>query len=184
MDNVRVLCTSFILGAISLIPYNRYILWSLVLASLVLYAGDCQRPSNKLGLLQASIDSVGETLELANKNCKTNYAELVEVRSEFSEIKSLASNIKCQLLESRNVSTWNELKEYVRDIKEIWQSINGCKKKVEEIRTSILRLIEVEYQRELSEDIQTSREIISSFARHASALNRRIQSSNISYESM
>ncbi|KAJ6461359.1 hypothetical protein C8R45DRAFT_1028158 [Mycena sanguinolenta] len=148
------------LGALSLIPYNRYIRWSLGLPSLVL------RPSNKLATLQASIDSAEKTLD------------------EFSEIKLLTSNIKYQWLETRTVSTWNKLKEYVRNTKEIWQSIKGCEKKVEEIRTSILRLTELEYQRELSEDIQTSREMISSFTRRASALNRRIKSSDISYDSM
>ncbi|KAJ6461350.1 hypothetical protein C8R45DRAFT_1028128 [Mycena sanguinolenta] len=169
--------TPVILAAISLIPFNRYIL----VLGLVLYAADRHRPSNKLGSLQASIDSVEKTLESANTR---NYAELMDVRSEFSEIKLSTSNIKYQLLETRHVSTWNELKEYVRNTKEMRQSINGCKKKVEEIRTSILRLIEVEHQRKLSEDIQTSREITFSFTRRASALNRRIQSSNRSDESI
>ncbi|KAJ6461354.1 hypothetical protein C8R45DRAFT_1028146 [Mycena sanguinolenta] len=177
----NALSTPIVLGAISLIPYNRYILGSLGLASLLWYAADRHRPSNKLATLEASIESVEKTLESANMR---NYAELVHVRSEFSEIKLSTSNIKYQLLETRNVSTRNELKVYVRNTKEIWQSIKGCEKKVEEIRTSILRLTELEHQRKLSEDIQTSREITFSFTRRASALNRHIKSSDISYDSM
>ncbi|KAJ6505566.1 hypothetical protein C8R45DRAFT_973127 [Mycena sanguinolenta] len=180
------LLTSIILGAISLIPYNRYILWGLGSAGLVLYAADRERPSNKLRPLEVSINSVGETLDLANATCTTghNYVELMEVTNRFCELKLSASNIKSRLLETHNVSTWKELKEHARNSKTIWESIHRCEKKVKEIRTLIECIIEAEHQRELSQDIQKSREIMSSLTRRASAVNRHIGSATGSYESM
>ncbi|KAJ6461346.1 hypothetical protein C8R45DRAFT_941245 [Mycena sanguinolenta] len=71
--------SSSILAAISLIPYNRYILWSIGLASFVLYSIDRERPANKLELLEASIEAVGEALKLAKASCTMNYAELADI---------------------------------------------------------------------------------------------------------
>ncbi|KAJ6461363.1 hypothetical protein C8R45DRAFT_1028163 [Mycena sanguinolenta] len=177
------LSTPIVLGAISLIPYNRYILWTLGSVSLVWYAANRQRPSNKLGPLEALTDSLGRTLQFAKGTCARNYLELVDITREFLELKLSASNIRFRLLETHDVSTWKEFVEYVRHSTEIWQSIQQCEKKATEIRTSILCIIEAEHQRELSEEIQTSREIFSSLTRRASAVNRCIKSTG-SYESM
>ncbi|KAF7335203.1 hypothetical protein MSAN_02353600 [Mycena sanguinolenta] len=182
MDNA--LSISIILGAISLIPYNRYILWSLGSASLALYAADRQRPSNKLGQLEASIDSVGETLKLAKASCMRNHVELMDVTIEFHEIKFSVSTIKYRLLETRTVSTWSTLKDYVWNTKEIWKSINRCGKKVKQIGNSIERIREAEHQREFSQEIQASREIISSLMHRASKVNRHVRSATGSYESI
>ncbi|KAF7335188.1 hypothetical protein MSAN_02352100 [Mycena sanguinolenta] len=173
---------SIILGAIFLIPYNRYILWTLGSASLMLYAVDRQRPSTKLGLLEASIDSVGESLESAKANRTTGraYVALMNVTSQFCKLKLSVSNIKSSLLETHDVSSGEELKKYVWDTKEIWQSIRRCEKEAKEIRASILRLIEAECQRELWENIQTSCEIIDSLTRRASVVNGRVQSARTS----
>ncbi|KAJ7238106.1 hypothetical protein B0H12DRAFT_1222149 [Mycena haematopus] len=176
------LSTSIVVGAISLIPYNRYILWTLASASLVLYSADRQFPWNKHGRLEASIDSVGKTLELATATCGRKYVELMELTSQFPEAKLLTSNIKSRLLETHRMSTWKEFVEYVWNSKEMWKSISRCSNKVEEIRASIERIIEAERQRELSKDIQESRDILS-------ALRRRIPVANApsaagSYESI
>ncbi|KAJ7238107.1 hypothetical protein B0H12DRAFT_1075378 [Mycena haematopus] len=151
-----VYSTSIVVGTISLIPYNRYIFWSFSSASLLLYTADRQRPSNKFGLLQTSIDSVGETLELASatSGCARNFVELMDVTSRFHD-----------------VSTWDEFVEGLRNFKEIWQSINQCSKKVEEIRISVECIIEAEHQRELSKDIQESRATISSLRRRIRSMN-------------
>ncbi|KAF7335206.1 hypothetical protein MSAN_02353900 [Mycena sanguinolenta] len=178
------LSASLILGAISLIPYNRYILWTLGLASFILYGIDRQRPPKKLALLEASIDAVGETLELAKATCTMQYVELADIAREFYELRLSVSNLKSRLLETHNVSTWKQFVDSVRHSTEMWQSIRKCGKNAKEIRTSILRIIEAERQRELLEDIQTSREIISSLTRRASAVNRRVASAITSYESM
>ncbi|KAF7335200.1 hypothetical protein MSAN_02353300 [Mycena sanguinolenta] len=91
LQNMRdALSTSFILVTISLIPipYNRYILWSLSSASLILYTANRQRPSNKLGQLEALIDAVSEILALAKATCKMNYAELVDLTRELCDSAS------------------------------------------------------------------------------------------------
>ncbi|KAF7335207.1 Electron transfer flavoprotein-ubiquinone oxidoreductase [Mycena sanguinolenta] len=166
------LTTSIILGAISLIPDNHFVLWSLGSASLVLYVADRQRPSNKLGLLETSIDSVGETLKSAKTTCTRNYAELVDIAHELCELKLSVSNIRTRLLETPTISTWKdlrwkELREYVWK----WQSIHRCGQKVQVIRTSIERVIAAERQRELSEEIQKSRETILSLTQQVLFVN-------------
>ncbi|KAJ6461357.1 hypothetical protein C8R45DRAFT_1108596 [Mycena sanguinolenta] len=176
--------TSLILGAISVIPYNRYILWSLGLASFVFCSIDRERPANKLELLEASIETVGETLKLAKASCTMNYAELADITHEFLEMKLSVSDIKLRLLEPHSISTWQELKEYVRTFQVDWKSVYRCEKKAKQIRTSIKRILEREHQRELSEGIQTSREIISSLTRRRSGANQRIGSATGSYEFM
>ncbi|KAF7335204.1 hypothetical protein MSAN_02353700 [Mycena sanguinolenta] len=183
------LSTSIILGTISFIPDNRFVLWSLGSASLVLYVADRQRPSNKLGLLETSIDSVGETLEAAKTTCTRNYAELVDIAHELCELKLSVSKIRSQLLETPPVSTWKELRwkelrEYIRNSKEMWQSIHRCGQKVQVIQTLIERVIAAERQRGLSEEIQKSRETIVSLTRRASGVNRRISSADRSYDSI
>ncbi|KAJ6461367.1 hypothetical protein C8R45DRAFT_941263 [Mycena sanguinolenta] len=103
------------------------------------------------------------------------YVELMDVTSRFRE--------SC-LLETHDVSTWKGSKEHARNLKAVWESIHRCEKKVQEIRTSIERIIEAEHQRELSQDIRTFHEIISSLTRRASAVNGRVGSATGSYESM
>ncbi|KAF7335211.1 hypothetical protein MSAN_02354400 [Mycena sanguinolenta] len=143
----------------------------------MLYAADRQRPSKKFGPLDASINSVGESLKVAlNATCRMSYVELMDVTRDFYEVKLSVSNIKLQLLETHHVSTWKELKEYIQNAREMWQSIHRCGKRVEDIRTSIERVIEAENRRELLEGIRTSREIMSSLTRRASAVNRRVES--------
>ncbi|KAJ6461352.1 hypothetical protein C8R45DRAFT_1179199 [Mycena sanguinolenta] len=182
MHMSNVVFTSLILGAISVIPYNRYILWSLGLASFVLHIVDQERPANKLELLEASIEAVGETLKLAKASCTINYAELADITHEFLEMKLSVSDIKFRLLEPHSISTLKDLKDYVCTFQVDWKSIYRCEKKAKQIRTSIERILESEHRRELSEGIQTSREIISSLTRRASGANRRIGSATGSYE--
>ncbi|KAJ6461339.1 hypothetical protein C8R45DRAFT_1179180 [Mycena sanguinolenta] len=169
---------SIILGAISLIPYNRYILWSLGLASLVLYAAGRQRPSNKLRPLQASIDSVEETLELAKAGYPRSYVDLMDLTSQLYDVQH-------QVPTAGNTQYFNleNFVQYVRHSIAVWRSIHQCEKKATEVRTSILCIIEAERQRGLSDEIQTSREILSSLTRRASTVNRRIQPIG-SYESI
>ncbi|KAJ6461343.1 hypothetical protein C8R45DRAFT_941242 [Mycena sanguinolenta] len=197
------LSTSLILAAISLIPYNRYILWSLGLASFVLYRIDRERPANKLEVLEASIEVVGETLKLAKASCTTNYAELADITHEFLEMKLAVSDIKFRLLEPHSISSWKVLKDYVRTFQVDWKSVYRCQKKAKQIRISIERILESEHRRELSEGIQTSHKIISSLTRalfypkqlflqhkltrnrdagRASGANRRIGSATGSHE--
>ncbi|KAF7335199.1 hypothetical protein MSAN_02353200 [Mycena sanguinolenta] len=107
-------------------------------------------------------DSLGKTIQFAKGTCARNSFELVDIMREFLELKLWVSNIKSGLFETHSISTWKELVNYVRHSMESWQSIHKCGKKAKEIQTSILRLIEAEHQRKLSEDIQTFREIISS----------------------
>jgi hypothetical protein len=86
-----------------------------------------------------------------------------------------ASKIQSGLLETLGVSTWEELVEYLRDMKETTQNVNQCAKDVKEIcRTTLVRLlywmktiqlknfqftIEAEPQSEFFEGIKELREI-------------------------
>ncbi|KAF7335209.1 hypothetical protein MSAN_02354200 [Mycena sanguinolenta] len=108
------------------------------------------------------------------------YLELVDIAREVYELKLSVSNIKSRLLETHDISTWEEFVGFMRHSTKMWQRIHKCGKNAKEIQTSISRIIEAEHQRELSQDIQTSKEIISSLARRALAVHRRVESGTTS----
>jgi hypothetical protein len=67
-----------IFGALSLLPGNRYILWVLVSAGLIIYTANRQHPSHKLGRLERAIEACEETLKHAKSNCARNHVELTD----------------------------------------------------------------------------------------------------------
>ncbi|KAF8169987.1 hypothetical protein K438DRAFT_1773922 [Mycena galopus ATCC 62051] len=183
---------SIIFGAPSLIPQNRYIVWGLVSTSGIIYAANQQCPSIKLGRVEAAIKSVEETLKHVKENCVGNHIELVHLTSRLFKAKLSASKIQTRMLETQSVTTYKEFVQYLQALFEIMRDINQCAKKVEAIRTSTLRIIEAERQRQFSAGIEESREIMdrittSSLARLTSSRRDHHESTitrNTSYESM
>ncbi|KAJ7787603.1 hypothetical protein B0H14DRAFT_2952517 [Mycena olivaceomarginata] len=168
--------TSIIFGALSLLPGNRYILWVLVCAGLTIYTVHRQRPTHKLGRVERAIDSCEEILKYAKSNCARNHVKL----TDRGAAKLSASKIQSRLLEAHSVATWEELVEYLQNLRDIVQNINQCAKDVKEIQRSTLLTIEAERQREFFEGIKELREIhdtvISASARHTQTVTRRFES--------
>ncbi|KAJ7876456.1 hypothetical protein B0H14DRAFT_3130403 [Mycena olivaceomarginata] len=108
--------TSMMLGALPLLPGSRYITLGLLSAALVIYTVNQQRPSHKLGRVERAIETCEETLKA----------------------KLSASKIETQLLETHSVTTWEELVEYLQNLRDIVQNINQCAQDVKEIQRSTL----------------------------------------------
>ncbi|KAJ7366187.1 hypothetical protein DFH08DRAFT_797190 [Mycena albidolilacea] len=180
---------SIIFGALSLLPGNRYILGALVSAGLTIYTANRQRPSHKLGRVECAIEACEETLKHAKSNCARNHVELTDGTRRLFEAKMSASKLQSRLLETHSVATWEELVEYLLNLRDIMQKIKKCAKDVEGIQTSTLLriqtksfqlIIEAERRRQIFEGIKELREIhetvISASARHTQMVTRGFES--------
>ncbi|KAF8144498.1 hypothetical protein K438DRAFT_1782779 [Mycena galopus ATCC 62051] len=125
----------------------------------IIYAANQQRPSIKLSRVEVVIKSVEVTLKHTKENCG-NHVELVHMTSRLFEAKLSASKIQTRMLETRSVTTYKEFVQYLQALFEIMRDIHHCAKKAEEIRTSTLRILEAECQRQFSAGIEKSREIM------------------------
>ncbi|KAF8171404.1 hypothetical protein K438DRAFT_1982115 [Mycena galopus ATCC 62051] len=133
--------TSIVLGALSLLPDNRWILLALSLAGLGIHIANGQRPTNKFDQVEELIKSVDETLKHAKENCMRDYTELVLITSRLYEAKCSVSKIKARMLEPpsiRGITTYEEFVQYLQYFPKIMWDIMQCGKKVEGIRTAIL----------------------------------------------
>jgi hypothetical protein len=57
---------------------------------------------------------------------------------DFERARLSASKIQSRLLETHSFSTWEELVEYLQNLRSIMRKINQCAKDVEEIQRSTL----------------------------------------------
>ncbi|KAJ7366183.1 hypothetical protein DFH08DRAFT_948233 [Mycena albidolilacea] len=153
------------LGALSLLPGSHYITLGLLSAALIIYNVHWQRPSHKLGRVERAIDACEETLKYAKSNCTRNHLELTDATRRLLEAKLSASKIETRLLETHSVTTWEELVEYLQNLRDIVQKTNQCAKDVKKIQTSTLvgiafqLTIEAERQRGFFEGVKQLREI-------------------------
>ncbi|KAF7356365.1 hypothetical protein MVEN_00968900 [Mycena venus] len=152
--------TSAIFWALSIVPGNRYILLGLISVTLIIYAVNSQRPSHKLRLVEEAIKVAEEILERAQWNCSRNQVELMDETTHLLKAKISASEIRSRLLETDGVTTWKEFVKYLQSLRDITQKMKQCAKEVKEIQTSILRTIEAERRRKISEGVQESQEIL------------------------
>ncbi|KAF7356289.1 hypothetical protein MVEN_00960700 [Mycena venus] len=144
------LTSAMLLGALSLMPGNRYILLGFISASLIIYASIRLRPSRQLGQVENEIKIAEETLKRAKSDCARNQVELMDARVQPIFLRQ----------RTRNVTTWKELVEYLQEMRGIAQSINQCAKEVKEIHISTLRTIEAERRRQFSESMKKCNEIL------------------------
>ncbi|KAF8166911.1 hypothetical protein K438DRAFT_1774856 [Mycena galopus ATCC 62051] len=155
---------SVVFGALSLLPYNHYILLGL-LSSGIVDIINWEHPSNRLGRVEVAIKSVKETLKHMNEGWVKNHLELaLNAKKIFSSRAKLsASKTQTRMLDTPNVATYTEFVQYLQYVRDIMQDITvtKCAKKVEEIRTKALRIIEAERQHQFSVKIRESREIFS-----------------------
>ncbi|KAF8143921.1 hypothetical protein K438DRAFT_1783291 [Mycena galopus ATCC 62051] len=181
--------TSILLGALSLLPDNRYISVALGLAGLILHIINGHRPSNKLGRLGGAIESVEGTLKRAKEDYPWIYAELMNVTNRLLEVKLLRSKIQTRTLEPCSVTSWKEFAAYIQNSWEIMRDILKCAKNVKEIQVSAMGIIEGERQWQFSAGIQESRDILEkvtcSLARLTSKRHRGYESAtHASYDSI
>ncbi|KAJ7704073.1 hypothetical protein B0H17DRAFT_1193987 [Mycena rosella] len=167
--------TSFILGALSLVPGNTspYITLGLSSVLLAVYAVHHYGPTQRFARLEDEIIATETILEGAKLDCARDHMTLVERGGRLLEAKLSASECQTKILEARD-KTWEE---YFQAIKEIMEMIAECAKNVKAIQTSTLLTIEAERQRKLSEGINESHEVFNAVlrspTRHAQLPSRR-----------
>ncbi|KAJ7307691.1 hypothetical protein DFH08DRAFT_824217 [Mycena albidolilacea] len=155
-----VVTVPIVLGVLSLLPENRYILLASVSALVIVYALDAQRPTRKLCGVNRAIRVCEEILERASRPA-------LEILVELS-----ASRIQLQLLETHNdLTTWKGFVEYLQRMWEIRKKIHQCTKDVSDIQRFTLRTIQAEHQRRLGENIRDCSEICDAVA--SSSTRRR-----------
>ncbi|KAJ7772505.1 hypothetical protein B0H14DRAFT_2966283, partial [Mycena olivaceomarginata] len=136
---------------------SPYTLLGLGAASLAVYAINRQTPSAKLGRVEDAIIVTEKIQQHTKANSARDQVKWLEYGKRLLDAKLSVSKIQTRLLEARNVITWGE---YLEKVKEILQSIDECAKEVKDIQTSILLTIEAERQRQLCEGIKEARETI------------------------
>jgi uncharacterized protein YoxC len=73
-----IVTVPIVLGALSLLPDNRYILLALALALVVVNVANAQRPTQKLDRVKHTIDACKELLEGAKLTCARDHVELTD----------------------------------------------------------------------------------------------------------
>ncbi|KAF8170021.1 hypothetical protein K438DRAFT_1773950 [Mycena galopus ATCC 62051] len=109
------LSTSCLLGALVLIPDNHYIFLGLGLTGLIIHIINGHRPSNKLGQVEGTIESVAGKLKHAKEDYLGIHAELMGVTSCLLEATLLVSKIQMQMREPRSAETWKEFAAYLQN---------------------------------------------------------------------
>ncbi|KAJ7307708.1 hypothetical protein DFH08DRAFT_1088644 [Mycena albidolilacea] len=170
MCDVRV---PIILGALSLLHDNRYILLALAPALVVVNVANAQCPTQKLDRVKHTINACKELLEGAKLTCPRDHVELTERARRLFEVEMSASRIQVQLLEKHpDFTTWKGCVEYVKGMYDIWNKIHQCAKDVREIEKSTLLTIEAEKQRQSCENIRDCDEICDALSSQSSARRR------------
>ncbi|KAJ7735923.1 hypothetical protein B0H16DRAFT_1460602 [Mycena metata] len=109
----------------------RYIILALVLTAFTAYAANLCGASRRLARLEDAIEATEAILTRATENCSRDYLELIDLAD-------------CLIQASLK----------------IMERIDECTKKVEEINTSVLRIMEGERQHRLKKSSKEKREII------------------------
>ncbi|KAJ7161150.1 hypothetical protein C8R46DRAFT_1223461 [Mycena filopes] len=149
---------SLILWLISPVLGNtlRYIILALVLVLLFAVAVDCQTPTHKLVTLDRAIKLAEDTLIRALAECLRDRIEPQLLSSSLTHVEITVCDIRTELLSMGSLDTWTE---YIRTMQELLKSIAKCAKKVEEIRLSVLRIVEAErkYNLQVGRDVRNYR---------------------------
>ncbi|KAJ7123721.1 hypothetical protein C8R44DRAFT_980971 [Mycena epipterygia] len=168
-DIIPTLKTSFV-PAQSLVSGTTfgYICLGLGCASPAIYAAYHHLPSRKLARLEDAIKVAEGILKRAKEDCARDQVELLDIESRLLQAKFSASEIQSRMFEAGGLSPLVEsnavivrdlsariaaryvsLKKYLQNARGITKSISKCRKEVEDIHTSTLRIIEEERRRKL-----------------------------------
>ncbi|KAJ7123733.1 hypothetical protein C8R44DRAFT_980978 [Mycena epipterygia] len=199
-DAISTLHSSIIFSALSLVSGNMfgYICLGLACASLAIYVACYHLPSKKLARLEDGIKVAEGFLKRAKSDCARDHVELLDVESRLLQAKFSASKIQSQMLDAGEVSPlfeanamidnglstriatcYRSLKKYFQNIRGITMSITKCRKEVENIHISTLRIIEEERRHKLFKAMKEAREVIEALrspTRHVHPTSHRAQS--------
>ncbi|KAJ7140801.1 hypothetical protein C8R44DRAFT_931028 [Mycena epipterygia] len=179
--------------------FGYYICLAFACASPAIYAAHHQIPSKKLARLEDAIKVAEGILKGAKEDCAPrHHAELLDLEGRLLQAEFSASEIQSQMLKAGGVTLlesnavldrslsariaacYGSLKKYLQNTRGMMKSINKCKKEVEEIRTSTLRIIQEERRHKLVKEIKEVRdvtEVLRSPTHHVRTVRHRGQSS-------
>ncbi|KAJ7347842.1 hypothetical protein DFH08DRAFT_808616 [Mycena albidolilacea] len=157
-DTSHILQSSTWLWTLSLIPNSilPYLVLGVMSTSIVTYALGHSLPSARLDRLNEVFTVVEELLNHAKK-CMRDYLVLAETETRFLRTKLAVSKLHSRLLETRNMRGW---KDYLHNMIAILRGLAMLECEMQDIRTSLLVLIEAAHQRKLTQDIHESQEIV------------------------
>ncbi|KAJ7038854.1 hypothetical protein C8F04DRAFT_1179203 [Mycena alexandri] len=135
----------------------RYTILGLSLALLVAYTVDHYTPSRMVFRLENTIKTLQNTLDRTVANCPRDCLELRELGYQLTQVELSVSKIRCQLLDMSGLAMW---KKYFQGLRGIFKSITECNKKVKDIDTSVLRIMEGERERQLHTRVEEQRDIL------------------------
>ncbi|KAJ7455014.1 hypothetical protein B0H11DRAFT_259498 [Mycena galericulata] len=174
-DTVSTLRSSAIFWVISLLPsaIASYTGLGITSASLAVYILHRQSPSERLGRLEDAIKAGEEILKRAKSVCGREYVSLVGLEGRLLQYvrpahvidsgnnmfraKLSASKIQTRILKAGDDKVWQK---YLQTLRGIMQSIDECARQVKEVHTETLLTMEDERQRQISEGIKESQEVI------------------------
>ncbi|KAJ7140804.1 hypothetical protein C8R44DRAFT_726521 [Mycena epipterygia] len=179
--------------------FGYYICLAFACASPAIYAAHHQVPSKKLARLEDEIQVAEGILKGAKEDCAPrHHADLLDIEGRLLQAKLSASEIQSQMLEAGGVTLlesnavldrslsariaacYGSLKKYLQNTRGMMKSISKCRKEVEKIRTSTLRIIQEERRHKLVKAIKEVRdvtEVLRSPTHHVHTVRHRGQSS-------
>ncbi|KAJ7153410.1 hypothetical protein C8R43DRAFT_1126704 [Mycena crocata] len=184
VDTISTRKTSLILLVLYLVPVTiaPYISLGLTCASLIIYAVHSRCPVKTLSRLEDAIKTTEEIMERAKVECMRNHVELMDGASRLFRAKLSASKMQTRMFEARKKTG----KKYLQEIRGIMQHIDKYTKEVREIQTATLLTMEVERQRQLSENVDKSRDALDAIlspTHHAHLFRRFAAGANFKQES-
>ncbi|KAJ7735925.1 hypothetical protein B0H16DRAFT_1892084 [Mycena metata] len=96
--------------------------------------------------LENTIKTLRNTLNHAKANCPMDLMELTEIGCQLTQVEVSVPGIRGQLLDMDSLGTW---KEYFQDFRGIFKTLTKRNKKMKDIQTSVLRIIEAEHERQV-----------------------------------
>jgi uncharacterized alpha-E superfamily protein len=94
--------------------------------------------ARKVELREEPCGVEGRDASIARVSPIATAATAQSLTGHFDRAKTSASKIRSRLLETHSVATWEELVEYLLNLRDIMQNIKKCAKDVEGIQTSTL----------------------------------------------
>ncbi|KAJ7133567.1 hypothetical protein C8R44DRAFT_900200 [Mycena epipterygia] len=156
---VSQLQSSILLGALSLIPNHalRYTLLLITACLALLYVIHLKRPSTPLSQLEDMVKKVEEIIRDAKLYCPRDILSLANegirlLQYFISTIRFILIAYRCDRVDTL---TWKKYCVFSRDIAE-------CAKSVKKIRIAVQLVVEAEYRRKFTEDINQTEAILTS----------------------
>ncbi|KAJ7878287.1 hypothetical protein B0H13DRAFT_2279099 [Mycena leptocephala] len=153
---------SLLLALVAAIPNHtlRYTALGLLLVFAMLCTIHLRSPSMQFRRLAHAIDQTDDLIQRTMAQFPREHFSLTEEKGRLLETNTSASLIKCRILSSEEEQfNWKKFRMLSNDIA-------GCAKRVRNIRTAVLLIVEAGHQRKLAANIKETQFILSAIPLH------------------